>query len=55
MTMGRANASVDDIQALAKPVMRHRLLLNFDAEADGIKTDQVIELMFAEWQQTAKR
>ncbi len=55
MTMGRANASVDDIQALSKPVMRHRLLLNFDAEADGIKTDQVIELMYAEWLQTAKR
>jgi MoxR-like ATPase len=48
LMQGRANAAVEDVQALARPVMRHRLLLNFDAEADGIKTDHVIELMLAE-------
>jgi MoxR-like ATPase len=45
---GRANAAIDDVKALAKPVLRHRLLLNFDAEADGVRTDTVIEQMLAE-------
>ncbi len=39
---GRTNASIDDVRALAAPVMRHRILLNFDAEADGIPPDQVV-------------
>jgi MoxR-like ATPase len=45
---GRANASVDDVKALAKPVMRHRVLLNFDAEADGVDTGDVVEQIVAE-------
>ena len=48
LLQGRPNAAVDDIKALAKPVMRHRLLLNFDAEADRVRPDQVIEQMIAE-------
>jgi MoxR-like ATPase len=34
--------SFDDIEAVAVPAMRHRLILNFEAEAEGITTDQVI-------------
>jgi MoxR-like ATPase len=39
---GRSVPSPDDIRAVAAPVLRHRLLLNFQAEADGIDPDQVI-------------
>ena len=40
---GRFAASEDDIRAVAKPVLRHRLVLNFQAEAEGIKPDVLIE------------
>ena len=42
MVAGRAQVNLEDIQAIAKPVLRHRLILNFDAQADGISADQVI-------------
>jgi MoxR-like ATPase len=40
---GRPHVAVEDIQALAKPVMRHRLVVNFAAESDGVTTDHLIE------------
>ena len=40
---GRFAASVDDVRAVALPALRHRVLLNFEGEAEGIKTDSVIE------------
>jgi len=40
---GRFNVALDDIKALALPVMRHRLGLNFAAMSDGISTDEVIK------------
>jgi MoxR-like ATPase len=39
---GRSVPAPEDIRAVAAPVLRHRLLLNFQAEADGIDPDQVI-------------
>ncbi|MFV0442757.1 MAG: AAA family ATPase [Planctomycetaceae bacterium] len=39
---GRAHVSVDDIRALAIPVMRHRVLVNYRAEAEGIQVEDVI-------------
>jgi MoxR-like ATPase len=39
---GRSVPSPDDVRAIAAPVLRHRLLLNFQAEADGIDTDHVV-------------
>jgi MoxR-like ATPase len=42
LTEGRFNVSFDDIEAVATPALRHRLILNFEAEAEGITTDQVI-------------
>ena len=39
---GRFNVSFDDIQAVAPSALRHRLILNFEAEAEGIATDQII-------------
>jgi MoxR-like ATPase len=43
LIQGRFNASFDDIEALAPHVLRHRLILNFEAEAEGITTDLVIQ------------
>ena len=42
LTQGRFNVSFDDIQAVAAPALRHRLILNFEAEAEGITTDHII-------------
>ena len=40
--MGRYNVSVEDVRALAYPVLRHRILLNFHAESERVKPDDVI-------------
>lgn len=40
---GRLNVSCDDVRAIAKPVLRHRLFTNFNADAEGIGPDQVVE------------
>ncbi|MCI0336555.1 MAG: AAA family ATPase [Acidobacteria bacterium] len=40
---GRYNVSCEDIRALAHPVLRHRILLNFQAESEKVDTDQVID------------
>lgn len=42
LTQGRFNVSFDDIQAVATAALRHRLILNFEAEAEGITTDRII-------------
>jgi MoxR-like ATPase len=39
---GRYNVSYSDIQALAEPVLRHRILLNFQAEAERVPVEEVI-------------
>ena len=40
---GRSHVTVDDIQAMAHPVMRHRILCNYRAEAEGINVDKVVD------------
>lgn len=40
---GRYHVAREDINALAVPAMRHRLVLSFEGEADGVKPDQIIE------------
>ncbi|MGH8701389.1 MAG: AAA family ATPase [Burkholderiales bacterium] len=45
---GRVNVSVDDLQALALAALRHRVILNFEAEAEGIDPDEVIRSTLAE-------
>src|SRR5437667_4658165 len=40
---GRAHVTVEDIQALANPTLRHRILLNYRAEAEGVTVEDVIE------------
>lgn len=40
---GRLSPSLDDVLALAKPVLRHRMALNFAARADGVTLDEMID------------
>ena len=40
---GRVNVSCEDIRAMAQPVLRHRILLNFQAESEKVDSDQVIK------------
>src|SRR5262245_39466574 len=40
---GRYAVSADDIRAVAKPALRHRLILNFEGEAEGIEADGIID------------
>ncbi len=42
LTQGRFSVSFEDIQTMVLPTLRHRLILNFEAEAEGITTDQVL-------------
>ena len=44
---GRYNVSCQDIRALAHPVLRHRILLNFQAESEKVDTDQVVSRLIA--------
>ena len=40
---GRPTPDIEDVRAAAKPVLRHRLVTNFNAEADGVETVDIIE------------
>jgi MoxR-like ATPase len=39
---GRFHAGLDDVRAVAFPVLRHRIVTNFNAEAEGVKSDDII-------------
>jgi len=39
---GRYNVSFEDVRRVFLPAMRHRVLLNFEAQAEGIEADQVL-------------
>ena len=43
LTQGRYHVNFDDIRALGRPVLRHRILLNFHAESEGITSDQIVD------------
>lgn len=42
LTQGRFNVSFEDILSVLTPALRHRLILNFEAEAEGITTDHIL-------------
>jgi len=44
---GRYFATCDDIRAVAAPVLRHRIITNFNAEAEGIKPDDIVRRLIA--------
>ncbi|HWV38989.1 MAG TPA: MoxR family ATPase [Vulgatibacter sp.] len=45
---GRFAAEKEDVRALAKPVLRHRLLANFTAEAEGVTSSQIVDRLLEE-------
>lgn len=45
---GRYSPSIDDVKAVAKPVLRHRLILNFNAEADNLSVLDLIDKLLIE-------
>lgn len=48
LTEGRFNVSFDDIKSVAMAALRHRLILNFEAQAEAITTDHIIEKILEE-------
>src|SRR5262245_31195342 len=42
---GRHHVATEDVAAVAKPVLRHRIITNFNAEAEGVTTDKIVELL----------
>ena len=47
LNRGQAFVSIDDIRSMALPSLRHRLLLNFEGEADEVDTDTIVEELLA--------
>jgi MoxR-like ATPase len=45
---GRFAVSIDDVKAVARPTLRHRLILNFEGEAQGIDPDTIVDAILAE-------
>jgi MoxR-like ATPase len=43
LTDGRYHVGFEDIKALAHPVLRHRVLINFRAESEGVTSDQIVD------------
>ena len=44
---GRASVSIDDVQAVALPVLRHRIVINYNAQAAGESSDSIIKQLLA--------
>jgi MoxR-like ATPase len=47
LSSGRFNVAMEDIKWAARPALRHRLILNFEGEAAGIRTDVIIDEILA--------
>jgi MoxR-like ATPase len=47
LLQGRTHVTCDDIQALAKPVLRHRLVLSFTAESEGLAIDDIVDRLLS--------
>ena len=45
---GRPSVSIDDIRKVAIPVLRHRISTNFQAQAEGLKSEDIIDRLIAE-------
>jgi MoxR-like ATPase len=55
LAQGRFNVSFEDIHAVATATLRHRLILNFEAEAEGITTDHIITQILKDVPKSAER
>jgi MoxR-like ATPase len=45
---GRPNVSFDDIRAMVAPSLRHRLILNLEADADGVNAEKILSEIVAQ-------
>ena len=45
--------AIDDLRHVAKPALRHRILLNFEGEAEGVDTDGIVDDILAKTPETA--
>ena len=45
---GRVHVAFEDLRAVAKPALRHRLLLNFEGEAEGVRQDAIVDAVLAD-------
>ncbi|WP_461448850.1 AAA family ATPase [Mucilaginibacter sp.] len=43
---GKYSPDIEDVQAIAKPILRHRIVRSYNAEADGLSTDDIIQSLF---------
>lgn len=44
---GRFNVAIEDVRALAKPVLRHRIITNFYAESENIDSDKIVDMLLS--------
>jgi MoxR-like ATPase len=52
---GRPNASVEDVRELARPALRHRLVLGYEAAADRVDADDIVECLLASVPEPGRR
>jgi MoxR-like ATPase len=45
---GQNHGSFEEIKAVARPALRHRLIMNFEGEAEGISSDEIIGKILAQ-------
>ncbi|MDP6502215.1 MAG: MoxR family ATPase [Planctomycetota bacterium] len=55
LLQGRENVSCEDVRSVALPVMRHRVLTNFEAEADNIRSDDIVNRLVEEVPEPSER
>ena len=48
LVRGETAVSYEDIEAVALPALRHRILLNFEGEAEGVDTDDIVKTILQE-------
>jgi MoxR-like ATPase len=53
LTQGRLNVAYDDIRSVALPALRHRIILNFEAESNNVSSDDVLRGLLAEVPESA--
>ena len=55
LLQGRHHVTRDDVEALALPVLRHRIVPTFNAEAEGVSVDDLIKRLLSEAPKTSKQ
>ena len=45
---GRPTPDISDVISICKPILRHRIITSFNAEADGVNNDQVLDSLIEE-------